>query len=211
MATPAAVAFRNCLRDKPRLSSPMIYLNLSCNKFRWNISYSDNIFNFIPCRKSDGAFHGTTVTLSAYPGGEPQRENQVLCHAKIPVIVDVHVGPHQVGNGQPRDALSQAFPAALAVKPRQGSLFLQVLFFGIVEADVLHDGEVDLQLVEGRESGNDGMHVGVLKDPFERRCGIPHGRRLPISTRIAFIPTIPTPAWAARAIASLTSATCFCW
>ena len=123
------------------------------NKFRWDLPEPDYVPDFLRTGNPLEHFTGQRVHSSHTPEGKPQGEDEILGHGEIPVIVHIHIGPHQIGDGKPRDALSQTLPTALAVKPRERGLLLQILFFGIVEVDILHDGEVNLQLVEGGESG----------------------------------------------------------
>ena len=86
--------------------------------------------------------------------------------AEISIAVNIHVSPHQVGDGEFLGTLLQTLAAALTVQSGLKGCPLQLGLLGLRKSRIFHDRQVEVHLVEGCEPGDDRVDIGILQDPF---------------------------------------------
>lgn len=147
------------------------------------------------------------AAIAAAAGFQPPAGGQFLdrgsCLIQVPVASGIHEGAHQVRDLHPLRASGDAGAAVLTVKaPAHQSCDLKIALLLGGKAQVAHDVEVHVHLLEGGYSGDRRAHVFVAYDPFEGRGSLPC-RPCPCPVRLS-----PARLWLARKISPVYG--CFC-
>src|SRR3990172_8062269 len=77
------------------------------NKLRRNISQTNHITNLSSDVESTWTSHAAGRAIFTNSARQTQRHDQVLRESKIPVVISVHKGPHQIRNRKFLPTLAQ--------------------------------------------------------------------------------------------------------